>query len=129
MWVVKDLEVGSLIYRDYLANITEKELRSARLSVWFKTPERFFLEENERFKIIVRLEKEELEKKALALPTSPADATEAIKDKLKVYTDMDLITKYLTSKHFEVVEKPEDADLIWVTMDVFAQFSKKHPIK
>ena len=43
MWPLKDIKKGEEIYRDYLANISEQQLRSARLTVWYETPSNYFL--------------------------------------------------------------------------------------
>lgn len=128
---MKNLEVGSLLYRDYLPNITEKEFRSARLSVWYDTPKDFFLEENKRFKELVSSNKLVIlkQKPEVEVPLSPEEIKIPETAKLSVYTDMDLIKEHLKSPQFAIVGKPEEADILWMNMDIFAQFAKTYKIK
>ena len=41
-WPKKDITKDEIMYRDFLPRITEDEFRSARLSVWFKTPNKYY---------------------------------------------------------------------------------------
>ena len=41
-WPKKDIKKDEIIYRDYLPKINEDEFRSARLCVWFNTPEQYY---------------------------------------------------------------------------------------
>jgi len=45
MWPVQDIKKEDTIYRDFLEGYTEKEFRSARMGVWFNTPEKYFAEQ------------------------------------------------------------------------------------
>lgn len=44
IWPVKDIKKGDLVFRDYVFGMDETLHRSARLTVWFETPESFFIE-------------------------------------------------------------------------------------
>ena len=43
-WPIKDINDGDVIYRDFLKGIDESKFRSARLAVWFNTPQEYYLE-------------------------------------------------------------------------------------
>lgn len=45
MWPVKDIKKEDTLYRDVLEGYTEKEFRSARMGVWFNTPEQYFADQ------------------------------------------------------------------------------------
>ena len=42
LWPKKDIKKGDEIFVDYLANISENEERSSRLTCWYKTPNDYF---------------------------------------------------------------------------------------
>ena len=42
LWPKKDIKKGDEIFIDYLANISENEERSSRLTCWYKTPNNYF---------------------------------------------------------------------------------------
>ena len=42
LWPKKDIKKGDEIFVDYLANISENEERSSRLTCWYKTPNSYF---------------------------------------------------------------------------------------
>ena len=42
LWPKKDIKKGDEIFIDFLANITENEERSARLTCWYRTPDDYF---------------------------------------------------------------------------------------
>lgn len=51
-WPIHDIDEGEIIYRDFLKGIDESKFRSARLSVWFNTPEEYFTEQLKIYKSI-----------------------------------------------------------------------------
>ena len=53
MWPIKDIPKNTLLYRNFLPNIDETKMRSARLSVWFDTPKDYFLNTNATRKVIL----------------------------------------------------------------------------
>ena len=59
LWPKKNIKKGEEIFIDYLANITENEERSSRLTCWYKTPNNYF--ENkflEKLKYLDKIKKE-----------------------------------------------------------------------
>jgi len=44
LWPKTKIEKESILYRDFLPRITEDAFRSARLCVWFVTPEKYYKE-------------------------------------------------------------------------------------
>ena len=64
LWPKKDIKKGEEIFVDYLANISENEERSSRLTCWYKTPNSYF--ENkflEKLKFFDKIKKENKIKK------------------------------------------------------------------
>ena len=64
LWPKKNIKKGEEIFIDYLANITENEERSSRLTCWYKTPNNYF--ENkflEKLKYLDKIKKENKFKK------------------------------------------------------------------
>ena len=64
LWPKKNIKKGEEIFIDYLANITENEERSSRLTCWYKTPNNYF--ENkflEKLKYLDKIKKENKLKK------------------------------------------------------------------
>ena len=60
LWPKKDIKKGEEIFIDYLANISENEERSSRLTCWYKTPKDYF--ENkflEKLKYFDRVQKQD----------------------------------------------------------------------
>lgn len=45
LWPKKNIEKDSILYRDFLPKIDESMFRSARLSVWYNTPSKYFEEQ------------------------------------------------------------------------------------
>lgn len=60
LWPKVDIEKDAIMYRDFLPNITEDTFRSARLCVWFITPEKYYQEALQSF----RKENKEIEDRA-----------------------------------------------------------------
>lgn len=50
LWPKKQIEKDTIIYRDFLPRITEDLFRSARLCVWFMTPDKYYKEALETYK-------------------------------------------------------------------------------
>jgi tubulin--tyrosine ligase-like protein 12 len=44
-WPLREITEGETIYRDYLKGYDESKFRSTRFSVWFNTPEEYFIEQ------------------------------------------------------------------------------------
>ena len=64
LWPKKDIKKGDEIFVDYLANISENEERSSRLTCWYKTPESYFEKKFlEKLKYLDGVKKEEKLKK------------------------------------------------------------------
>ena len=64
LWPKKDIKKGDEIFVDYLANISENEERSSRLTCWYKTPESYFEKKFlEKLKNLDGVKKEEKLKK------------------------------------------------------------------
>jgi tubulin--tyrosine ligase-like protein 12 len=49
VWPSKDVPKDTMLSRDFLVGATEEQFRSARLSVWFNTPENYFKKEIRTF--------------------------------------------------------------------------------
>lgn len=43
-WPLSNIDEGDIIYRDFLKGIDESKFRSARLKVWFNTPDDYYFE-------------------------------------------------------------------------------------
>lgn len=50
VWPKKEIQENEILYRDYLPKVTEDEFRSARLCVWFVTPEKYYQDALEAFR-------------------------------------------------------------------------------
>lgn len=42
LWPKQDIAKEEILKRDYLPKVTENEFRSAKLCVWFVTPEKYY---------------------------------------------------------------------------------------
>jgi hypothetical protein len=131
MWPCKELEVGSLLYRDFLPHISEQQFRSARLTVWYDTPHDFFFAENAKLKHLAATHALTLPKLAeqSLVPKEAEEGKDGTKAKLKVFSDLPLIKDHLHSPLFEIVDKPEEADVLWMNQDIFAQFAKTYQVR
>ena len=131
MWPVKDLQVGSLLYRDFLPFITEHQFRSARLTIWYETPHDFFFAESHKLKQLAATHGLALPKltEATTVPRAAEEGKDGTKDMLKVYSDLPLVNEHLTSPLFAIVPKPEEADVLWMNQDIFAQFARTFSVR
>jgi hypothetical protein len=50
LWPKREIDQNEILYRDFLPRITEDLFRSARLCVWFVTPEKYYQDELQAFK-------------------------------------------------------------------------------
>lgn len=50
-WPLENIEIGEDLSRDFLHGITEEKFRSSRLTVWFDTPEAYFMKQLELFNV------------------------------------------------------------------------------
>ena len=58
LWPKKDIAKEELLYRDFLPKVTEDEFRSAKLWVWFITPEKYYEQALQTFRDEVQATKD-----------------------------------------------------------------------
>ncbi|VVA90274.1 unnamed protein product [Arabis nemorensis] len=115
MWPIKNCQRGDECTRDFLSGIGEDKQRSARLTAWFQTPEKYFIHEFEKYQ-------QKLQAKAFdSLPFKPS-VSRSIRHSdgspLLVHTDLPQVEEFLTRPEFLLTNEPKDADIIWTSMQV-----------
>ncbi|KAL1214586.1 hypothetical protein V5N11_007481 [Cardamine amara subsp. amara] len=121
MWPIKNIQKGDECNRDFLSGIGEDKQRSARLTAWFQTPEKYFIHEFEKYQ-------QKLQPKAVeSLPSNPS-VSRSIRHSdgspLLVYTDLPQVEEFLTRPEFVLTNEPKDADIIWTSMQVDEEVKK-----
>lgn len=113
LWPIRDLMLGSLLYRDFLYGVSETQARSARFSVWYDTPKELFVAQNAELKksLIGCFKEEDLVK--------AEEMHEEVKGGLKVFTDSEELKKHLSN--FELTESIETADVLWLEQATLLQ--------
>ncbi|PWA79098.1 tubulin-tyrosine ligase [Artemisia annua] len=114
LWPTKDIQSGDECTRDYLFGIGEEKQRSARLTAWFHTPQKYFIKEYENYWQNMRL--------TSSSSVNNASSTSSVKRgdglPLRVYTDLPPVEEYLTHPSFILTNDPKEADIIWTCMQV-----------
>lgn len=126
LWPVKTLKTGDEVARNFVDHVADDCVRSARLLPWvhqdmkhvdFKNEEPS-TEHFETFKM-----NESRPSESFEYPGLPKDKN------LRVYVEYSAFSKHLTDKRFEIVEKPEDADVLWYSKHFrdFRELSERQP--
>ncbi|GJT60567.1 tubulin--tyrosine ligase-like protein 12 [Tanacetum coccineum] len=114
LWPTKDIQSGDECTRDYLFGIGEEKQRSARLTAWFHTPQKYFIKEYENYWQNMRL--------TSSSSVNNASSTRSVRRgdglPLRVYTDLPPVEEYLTHPSFILTTDPKEADIIWTSMQV-----------
>jgi tubulin--tyrosine ligase-like protein 12 len=105
LWPTEDIQAESIIYRDYLENVTEEQFRSYRLCVWFSIPAEPALNALNHWK--------------RSLAQHPVDdvqrsaTVDVVQDQgLTIAFDLDFFAHSLSSPRFQQAPA-ETADVIW----------------
>lgn len=120
LWPTKTVQHGDECTRDYLFGIGEEKQRSARLTAWFLTPQKYFIKEYEIFwqDFISKY----------SSPVSKASTTSSLACSdgrpLRVYTDLPPVEEFLTRPGFIITTDPKEADIIWTSMQVDEEAKK-----
>ncbi|KAG6543613.1 hypothetical protein Mapa_014976 [Marchantia paleacea] len=128
LWPIQDVVKGDECTRDYLFGVGEDKQRSARLTAWFHTPSTFFTEAYNAYQ----------ERLATPLSKVKAVSTEGPRTKsilssdgrpLAVYSDIPFVQDFLRRPEFVLTEKPNDADILWTSMQIDEEFIKAAGIR
>ncbi|KAK7304002.1 hypothetical protein RJT34_14973 [Clitoria ternatea] len=121
LWPTKNVERGDECTRDFLLGIGEDKQRSARLTAWFHTPEKYFIQAYEKHN-------QKLQSTSLIPPTMKSSETRSIRQPdgrpLRVFTDIPHVEEYLTHPEFTLTREPKDADIIWTSVQVDEDMKK-----
>lgn len=121
LWPNQDVRCGDECTRDFLFGIGEEKQRSARLTAWFHTPEKYFIQE-------FKLYNNQLDLKGPCLSSREPPITRSIRPKdnrlLYVYTDIPQVEEFLSRPEFVLTMEPTDADIIWTGMQVDEEVRK-----
>ncbi|KAI8791781.1 tubulin--tyrosine ligase protein 12 [Biomphalaria glabrata] len=110
MWPVREIEVGDEITRDYIEGETNPTVRLARLMPW---------EPVDLMHISYTQEEPSIEyfSSYTQIETQPSPNIKFIgpneSKKLKVFLEYDKFSAHLTDPRFELVDNPDDADILW----------------
>lgn len=121
LWPTQNVNYGEECTRDFLVGIGEDKQRSARLTAWFNTPQNYFIQEFKTFsqQLQPKFHHTSNVKSPLSRSILPRDGRP-----LRVYTDMPPVEEYLTRPEFVLTSDPKDADIIWTSLQVDAEFKK-----
>ncbi|WVZ55677.1 hypothetical protein U9M48_006308 [Paspalum notatum var. saurae] len=117
LWPTHDVHTGEECTRDFLFGIGEDKQRSARLTAWFHTPEKYFIQEFRRYQ-------EQLQSNRICASTKLEEtpSTRSIRPSdgraLRVYTDIPHVEEFLTRPEFVLTTDLKEADIIWVSIQV-----------
>lgn len=121
LWPTHNICYGEECTRDFLFGIGEDKQRSARLTAWFHTPENYFIEEFKSYS-------QQLQSVSFSLPCNEAPTTRSIitSDRriLLVYTDIPQVEEFLTRPEFRLTTEPNEADIIWTSVQVDEEVKK-----
>lgn len=111
VWPVRDVAQKDAIYRDYLQGYTEAQFRSARLYVWFNTPDNYYKNSLEILRkkenVVDVLKENERIQNDFPLRGSLQQS------KVKVFTEDQSLMSSLTDIRFEFSDF-EGADVFWL---------------
>ncbi|XP_055585705.1 tubulin--tyrosine ligase-like protein 12 [Uranotaenia lowii] len=129
LFPIEDIDEGDQLYRDFVEGVPDKSKeRDALLLPWRYTR---FIEENfqqmeppKEYFLAGHIE-ESLQNPDVAPPLFDGNRP------LKVYSQYDMVNKYLTDPGFEIVDNPDDADILWMTSHFkqYKEFSESTPNK
>lgn len=115
LWPTQNVQRGDECTRDFLVGIGEDKQRSARLTAWFHTPQKYFIQEYEKHC-------KRLFSKTFAPPSVKLSISKSLKRTdglaLRVYTDIPQVEEFLTRPEFVITMEPKDADILWTGMQI-----------
>jgi tubulin--tyrosine ligase-like protein 12 len=123
LFPIKNVDEGDQITRDYIENVTEN--RDLLMLPWqdedFSDESFEQSEPDDSYFLHGRVEE-----------SLPENAIEPIIDRnepLKVFSDYEFVTKYLTDPSFEITSESENAHILWMTKHFkgFSELSKNYP--
>uniref|UniRef100_A0A1B0DKC7 Uncharacterized protein n=1 Tax=Phlebotomus papatasi TaxID=29031 RepID=A0A1B0DKC7_PHLPP len=131
LFPVADCEEDEIVTRDFVEQYSadDEKRRNALLLPWKSTS---FLEEEyiqvepaKDYFLGGRVREESLPDGEIEGPEIDANRP------LKVYADYSFVQKYLTDEAFEIVDSPEEADVLWLSSHFkdYKEFSKQNPNK
>ncbi|KAK1408538.1 hypothetical protein QVD17_40399 [Tagetes erecta] len=123
LWPTKNIQYGDECTRDYLFGIGEEKQRSARLTAWFHTPQKYFIREYEKHWQNLRSTSSSLVTKA-STTNSTTSLARSDGRPLRVYTDIPSVEEFLTHPGFIITTDPKEADIIWTSMQVDEETKK-----
>ncbi|XP_059610380.1 tubulin--tyrosine ligase-like protein 12 [Phlebotomus argentipes] len=131
LFPVVDCEEDEIVTRDYVEqyNADDEKKRNALLLPWKYTDfseEDFVQVEPEKEYFLGGRMREE------SLPDADKEEPEVDANRpLRVYADYTFVNKYLTDEAFEIVDSPDDADVLWLSSHFkdYLEFSQQNPNK
>ncbi|KAL2501429.1 tubulin-tyrosine ligase [Forsythia ovata] len=121
LWPTESIQGGDECTRDFLFGIGEEKQRSARLTAWFHTPQNYFIQEYEKYRVKLQ------STKFSPLPVERS-ATNSVRrsdgSALRVYTDIPQVEEFLTRPEFVITTEPKNADIIWTSTQVDEEMKK-----
>ncbi|XP_062533602.1 tubulin--tyrosine ligase-like protein 12 [Armigeres subalbatus] len=113
LFPLEDLDEGDQLYRDFVEGVpSDSKERDALLLPWQHTSlveENFVQSEAPKEYFLAGHIEESLPNPDVAPPLFDGNSS------LKVYSQYDMVSQYLTDPGFEVVQTPEEADILWMT--------------
>ncbi|KAL2653822.1 hypothetical protein R1flu_021950 [Riccia fluitans] len=128
LWPVQDVVRGEECTRDYLYGIGEDKQRSARLTAWFHTPTTFFAEAYSNFQKRLASPVSTV-KKASTEGTGTTSIVSSDGRPLSVYSDIPFVQDFLRRPEFVLTEKPNEADILWTSVQIDEEFVKAAGIR
>ncbi|KAL8464103.1 hypothetical protein ACS0TY_033865 [Phlomoides rotata] len=121
LWPTKKAQKGDECTRDYLFGIGEERLRSARLTAWFHTPQKYFIKEYEKYSMNLHCIRFSPEPEKLHATSSLLHTDRSV---LQVYTDIPQVEELLKRPEFAITTEPKNADIIWTSEQVDEEMKK-----
>ncbi|XP_065074738.1 tubulin--tyrosine ligase-like protein 12 [Ochlerotatus camptorhynchus] len=129
LFPIEDLEEGDQLYRDFVEGVpSDCKERDALLLPWHYTSlaeESYTQKEAAKEYFLAGHIEESLPDPDVAPPLFDGNSP------LKVYSEYDMVNQYLTDPGFEIVQSPEEADILWLTSHFkqYKEFSESTPNK
>ncbi|KAG5671299.1 hypothetical protein PVAND_001504 [Polypedilum vanderplanki] len=126
LFPIKDISEGEQITRDYIEHVKEEDMREVMLLPWRDldfTDESFEQSEPDTSYFLQGRIEESMPDENTTTPILDKNAP------IKVFSDYEFVNKYLTDPSFEIVEKSEDASVLWLTKHFkgYYELSKNFP--
>lgn len=129
MFPIKDLDEGDQLYRDFVEGVPSgSKERDALLLPWHYTSlagESYAQKKVAKEYFLSGHVEESLPNPDVAPPQFDGNSP------LKVYSEYDIVNQYLKDPGFEIVQSPEEADILWLTSHFkqYKEFSESTPNK